>query len=498
MRKARATVLIVAALAVAGAGTVLAAPRAGSAALSRERLTNGLEVVVAENDAVPLATVCVVFRGGAAAQKPETAGLFHLYEHMLFDGNEKYPTQADFTAAINRLGSPGWNGATGREFIEYYLTVPADKLAEGVEFWSWAVRKPVFEAGKLEREKRVVISEIRGYHVDPDHVADEGLESRIFADYPERKNIDGPEETVQGATIAQLEEIRAGYYIPRNMALIVGGDVKAAEVFALARKFFGDWTGGPAPVIGRPPQGKFPQGIRLVYPDDQYYQGIAQSEIRWRGPDAALQPADTYAADVLSFLLSSPAGRFKSELMKSGLGLYDPEYIGFGSPLTRDGGEFRFSAILRVDPADGGVSVLGRNEALRKFVDAQLTRIAADPSAYFGAEALGKAVEKIIDRNLISAEVASSYVTSTLAFWWAVADPGRILGYEANYRRIGWADVAGVAKRYLEGAPSATLLRIREDAYRSDVRSAQDEAELGYAELRKDNAFWWQWKGATK
>jgi zinc protease len=200
-------------------------------------LANGLEVFVVENHAVPLATVCVAFRGGASAQSPETAGLFHLYEHMLFDGNEKYPSQAEFMAALNRMGVANWNGATGAQYINYYITVPSDKLGEGIEFWSWAVKKPVFESGKLEREKQVVINEIRGYHTDPDHIAEEGLESRVFAGYPWRKNIDGPEDTIQKATIEQLQAIRAGYYIPKNTALLIGGDVKPEAAFA-----FSSWS----------------------------------------------------------------------------------------------------------------------------------------------------------------------------------------------------------------------------------------------------------------
>jgi zinc protease len=497
MRKLLAAALLLASLAAFQAWS---APAAGSGKIKapHERLPNGLEVIVVENDAVPLATVCVAFRGGASAQTPETAGLFHLYEHMLFDGNEKYRSQAEFMAALNRLGVSTWNGATGPEYINYFVTLPSDKLAEGIEFWSWAVMKPLFEEDKLEREKQVVINEIRGYHVDPAHIADEGLESRMFADFPWRKNIDGPEETVQGATIEQLERMRAAYYIPRNTALLVGGDVKAEEVFALARKYFGGWKGGAAPVIGEPPQSKLPSGISLVYPDDDYYQGIAQSQIRWRGPDALAQTADTYVADVFGFLLSSPVGRFKTALMKSGLGLYDPEYIDFGYPTSRDGGEFRFSALLLAKGGADEENILDRNERLRAFVASELAEIAKDPAAYFGDEALEKAKAKLIDQNILAGEVASSYVTSTLTFWWSVASTDYFFGYEDNCRKVSWSDISGLVRRYLLGTNSATLVRIRSDAYAAGPKAAEREKALGYAEIGPDNAFWWQRKGERK
>jgi zinc protease len=465
---------------------------AARAAPPHKTLSNGLEVFVVENHAVPLATVCVVFRGGASVQTPETSGLFHLYEHMLFDGNEKYPTQASFMAALNRMGVANWNGATGSQYINYYITVPSEKLAEGVEFLSWAVKKPVFDSSKLEREKQVVINEIRGYHVDPAHIAQEALESRIFSQYPWRKNIDGPEETIQNATIAQLEAIRAQYYIPRNMALLVGGDVKADAVFAYAEKYFGDWKGGPAPVIGEPPQGPVPEGLALVYPDEDFYQGVAEEQLRWRGPDVLRQTKDTYTSDVFLFLLSSPVGKFKSDLMASGLGLYDPEYISFNYPTARDGGDYEFDAYLIArDPAKEG-HILDRSEALRAFLKKEFALIAKDPAAYFGADQLDKAKAKLIDNNLLSQEVASSFVTDVLTFWWSVATADYFFGYEANCRKVSWADISDLITRYLGDSASAAEVRIRSDAYAADPGAADREKALGYSEIGADNAFWWQ------
>jgi zinc protease len=487
MRKYLSAAILMAALVAAA----WAAP-AARAAPPHKTLANGLEVIVVENHAVPLATVCVAFRGGASAQSPEDAGLFHLYEHMLFDGNEKYSSQAAFMAALNKLGVSNWNGGTGGEYINYFITLPSEKLSDGIEFWSWAVKKPVFDEGKLEREKEVVLNEIKGYHADPSQIAENALESRMFPAAPWRKNVDGPESVVQKATVAQLQDIRAHYYIPRNMALLVGGDVKAAEVFAIAQKYFGDWQGGAAPVIGEPAQGPVPSGIKLVYPDDNFYPGIAQAQFRWRGPDVMRQTKDTYTSDVLLFLLSSPVGKFKSDLMKAGLDLYDPEYIGFNYPTSRDGGNYQFNAyLLAKDPAAQG-NILDRAEKLRTVINDEFALIQKDPAAYFGADELAKAKDKLIDQNLLSEEVASSFVTSSVTFWWSVATTDYFFGYEDNCRKVSWSDISALIGRYLSDSPSAAEVRIRSDAYAADPRAADREKALGYAEIGPDNAFWWQ------
>ena len=80
--------------------------------LHRYRLDNGLELFVLENHAVPLTRVQITFRCGSITQAPETAGLFHLYEHMLFKGNSKYRTETEFSAAMTDLGVAEWNGGT--------------------------------------------------------------------------------------------------------------------------------------------------------------------------------------------------------------------------------------------------------------------------------------------------------------------------------------------------------------------------------------------------
>ncbi len=480
----RRRIAIAAVLALVAAIGLAAAPPA------HKRLANGLEVFAMENHAVPLATVCLVFRGAASAQTPETAGLFHLYEHMLFDGNEKYPTQAAFMAALKRMGVTGWNGGTGTEYINYYVTLPSDKLAEGLEFWSWAVKRPVFDPEKLSREKEVVINEIKGYHVDPEQVAQNALESRIFPDYPWRKNIDGPAQVVASATIEQLEAMRDGFYIPSNAALLVGGDVDASEVFALAEKHYGDWKGGPAPVYAEPPHGPFPEGVALVYPDDNYYGGVAAASFRWRGPDVLRQTKDTYASDVLLFLLSSPVGKFKNALMEAGLGLYDPEYIGFGYPTARDGGNYQFAAFFLLGP--DASSIIERTEALREAIDAQFGLIARDPAAYFGEAELEKAKTKLIDQNLLSEEVASRFVTGTLTFWWAVAGADYYFDYEKDCAAVSWADISDLIERYFIGERSASMLRLRADAYAAAPGAAESAEELGYTEIGPDSAFWWQ------
>jgi len=356
-------------------------------------------------------------------------------------------TKMAFTAALNRMGTTSWNGATGREYINYYITVPSNKLADAIDFWAHAVINPTFDPAVLENEKQVVHNEIRGYHNDPSQIALNALESRMFKDYPWRKNIDGPEHTIQKATVEMLRAIQKTYYVPTNMALIVGGDTSVDEVRALAEQSFGAWAWAPAPVLGEPPHGQIPEGIRLITAENQFYRGIVQVEFRWRGPDVTRQTYDTYVSDVLLFLLSSPSGPFKSSIMKKVYGLYDADYIEFVYPTSRDGGNYIFSTLMLAQKPDTEEPILQRVEELRKTVQDEFARIAEDPRTYFGGdEALEVAKTKLIDQNIYALESTKSFVTGTLTFWWATASTDYFFKYEENCRSVRWEDIAALIK----------------------------------------------------
>jgi zinc protease len=123
--------------------------------LYQYKLDNGLMLFVAENHAVPLAYIEIAVKCGAYTQTPETAGLFHLYEHMMFKGNSLYPNAAAVQDALSKLGVASWNGTTSLECVNYFFTIPSDKIEDGLNFWNSAIRFPLLDKRELENEKKL-------------------------------------------------------------------------------------------------------------------------------------------------------------------------------------------------------------------------------------------------------------------------------------------------------------------------------------------------------
>src|SRR6195952_2853134 len=92
-----------------------------------KQLPNGLQVLVIENNKVPLATIKNAVKNGSSTEDSVYNGLSPLFEHMFFKANRDYPTQAQFLKRTQELGAI-WNGTTGTERVNYFFTFDRDSL----------------------------------------------------------------------------------------------------------------------------------------------------------------------------------------------------------------------------------------------------------------------------------------------------------------------------------------------------------------------------------
>jgi len=449
------------------------------AGLSTKTLANGLEVFVFRNANVPLATVEIVFRAGAVAQTPDTAGLFHLYEHMLFKGNDVFPNEAAFNAAMTELGVSGWNGGTSNEYVNYYVTVPSDKTSKGIDFWAHAVQNPKLDAQDLEIEKNVVLNEVRGYWSDPGHILEQAVSGTLFSAYPWRRDVSGDEKVIQNATVAQMRAMQRTFYVPNNAALIVSGDVDPAQVFAWAQTSFGGWARGADPWKVSPPAHPFPtQAAKLLYAHESQYPGFAQVTLRLRGPDVLADDASTYAADVWLGLLEKPDGRFKKAIHQKVPSLYQEDYLDAGYLTQRDGGSIVVSAYLLADAPGGNLTQ--KAEALEQAVREEVAAMATDPT-YFSDDDFNAVKRRLTDSRVYERETAEGF-TSSLSFWWASANTAYYLGYDAHFSLVGRTDLKKYIDRYWSQPGVLTLF----------AHPGEADLAAGWKEVTKDNAFWWK------
>jgi zinc protease len=452
--------------------------------LERFVLDNGMEVFALENHVVPLTRIQITFRCGAIAQTPETVGLFHLYEHMLFKGNRAYPDQAAFQAAMKELGVADWNGGTSNESVSYYFTVPSDRVEKGIEFWANAVRFPLFDPGELATEKNVVVNEILGYLSDPGNIYGAGVDKAMYWKYPWRRDVGGYEKSVRSATVQMLRDIQDAWYVPNNAAIFVGGDIDPEAVRAAVQRYFGDWRKKGNPWASLPPSHPAPpQDAFLVYPDEQMYAGIAYVSLLFRGPDVTVTPDATYAADVWLKLLDDPNGKFKADIFAKVPDLYKKEYIWAEYPTQRDGGAVGFSTYMLLSQKKG---TFARAADVKNAVTEEMGVIARDP-AYFTTKDYEVLKRQLADQRILERETIDGFI-GDLSFWWATAGTDYYNGYLDHLARVGRPDIVKFLSDFVLSRTSILSVRMNPQDFAREKAAAE---KAGWTVITKDNAYWW-------
>jgi zinc protease len=405
--------------------------------IKRKVLTNGLEVIVVENHGVPLATIEVDVKNGSFTQSPEFAGLAHMYEHMFFRANSKFPDPETFVGRAGDLGAV-FNGTTAEERVNYYLTVSADSMDAGIRFLASALLSPLFRQDELERERQVVIGEYDRNESSPFFQLNREMDKLLYPGNFSRKNVIGDRQVILTTTPEKMRTIQRRYYVPNNSVLIVAGDVNPDQVFASAERELGKWQRGPDPFASDPipaiPALTKDQGVVV-----EAGVGAVTVFLQWQGPSVGRDPKSTYAADVFSDVLNDPGSNFQQRLVDSGL------WQSMG---------VNYYTLNNVGP----ITISGQTspENLRRALKALEAEIAKfDDPGYFDAGELEsvkahRAVTSAFDRE------RSSGFAHTLGFWWSVADLEYYMGYVDNMAKQTIEDLRAYATKYIVNKPRIT------------------------------------------
>jgi zinc protease len=428
--------------------------------IRRDTLANGLEIIVVENHGVPLATIEANVRNGSFTQSPTYEGLSHLYEHMFFKANSRYPQPEAFVSRASELGAV-FNGTTQEERVNYYLTVPSDSTVPAIALLASALRMPLFLADELERERAVVIGEYDRAESDPFYALTTATGKALWGTAWSRKNPLGERDVILRTTPAQMRTIQGRYYVPNNTALIVTGDVEAEQVFAAAKRFLGDWRRAPDPASVDPIPPVPPLAKHTGVIVEQPVNSVVVL-VQWHGPGASADPAATYAADVFSDVLNQPGSRFQRRLVDSGLW----QSLGVN-----------YYTLNQVGPISitGQVAPEKLREALATL-DRELLEVVKP--GYISSEAVEGVKRTRIVGTMEGLERSSGFAHQ-LGFWWAVTGMDYFFGYVDTMAKQTPDDLRRYASRYIIGKPKVTGVLISPETRRALRLTEAELAAVG-------------------
>jgi zinc protease len=406
-------------------------------------LANGLDVLVIEDNSVPLATIEITCKNGSYTESPEFNGLSHLYEHMFFKANKDYPSQEEFLDRVSELGM-NFNGSTSEEKVNYFFTLPKFNLNEGLKFMNSAIRYPTFDAEEMKKENIVVDGEFQRQESNPFFALNNEMDRHLWGNLYSRKNGIGDHQVIRNATPAQMDSIKNKYYWPNNSMLTIAGDVDHNSVFKQVETVFGDWKASPFDPFKKWPIPEFkPLQKSDYFVVESKLANVPIFMISWQGPDTRTNLPATYAADVFSFIVNQNASKLSQSLIDAGLALqFDLSYL-----TLKHTGPISFVVVPNPSKIKECFAEMKRQMALW------------DSDDYVTDEQIEIAKRKLDIKQIEEQEITSDFV-QTLSFWWASASLDYFTTYGENLRKIKKADMQAYIRQYIKNKPFAAGLLI--------------------------------------
>ncbi len=282
--------------------TLLKAPTAIAPAPTIHVLPNGL-TIIAEQMPVEAVNLSLWLNVGSAFESDSINGMAHYLEHMVFKGTPRL-AGGEFERLIEERGAVT-NAATSQEYTHYYITAAPQDFAELAPLQLDVVLNPSIADEAFERERSVILEEIRRADDNPRRRTFYRAMETCFDFLPYRRPVLGPTSVIEQLTPQQMRDFHHHWYRPESMSAVAVGNLAVEQLIEIVAQSFAQ-TYSPSPQTptslltdwsAEPP---FIDIVRREYVDESLQQ--ARLVMMWRVP-GLVDLADTYALDVLAVIL---------------------------------------------------------------------------------------------------------------------------------------------------------------------------------------------------
>jgi predicted Zn-dependent peptidase len=211
--------------------------------VTREVFPSGLRLVTERIEHVRSATVGVWLTRGSRHETESQSGIAHFIEHMLFKGTHTRSAE-DIAQAIDSVGGH-LDAFTAKEYASYYIKVLDEHLPFAWDILSDIVRNPAFRPEDIEREKKVILEEIKMVEDTPDDLVHELFTQSLWEGHPLGRPILGVPATVSALDEVTLSDYFTSTYTAPNFVIAAVGNIEHARVRDLVLERFGSLPGTP-------------------------------------------------------------------------------------------------------------------------------------------------------------------------------------------------------------------------------------------------------------
>jgi predicted Zn-dependent peptidase len=262
--------------------------------VERTVLANGVRVITEKMPRVRSVSVGIWIGTGAREESSALTGISHFIEHMVFKGTTNR-TAEDIARSVDSIGG-GLDAFTSKELVSFNVKVLDEHVPQAFDVISDLVRNPLFEKKDIEREKGVVLEELKMETDNPEFLAHEIFASNFWKGHPLGRSILGTRETIQSFNRDKIEGYYQRFYTPRNILVTAAGNLSHRRLVHLVEDHFGDLAPHRVPRMASTPHPQAPLVVRNK-------RSIEQVHVYLGVPSIPLPHRDRFACYILNAIL---------------------------------------------------------------------------------------------------------------------------------------------------------------------------------------------------
>jgi predicted Zn-dependent peptidase len=200
----------------------------------KKKLKNGMTVIMEARE-LPLVSVSITNRFGGGYEDSKIKGIAHFIEHLVFTGTETR-SHEDISREIEKKGGV-LNAFTWHEVTSFWFKMPSEHLFAGFDILVDILKNPKFDSEKFEKERKVILEEIKVYHDNPRSAVSDQIDKNMFEN-PFGELVIGSKESVSSLERDFVFDYFKNAYSPENYIVTVVGKGDFEEICAYLESNF--------------------------------------------------------------------------------------------------------------------------------------------------------------------------------------------------------------------------------------------------------------------
>src|SRR5262245_26857318 len=206
--------------------------------IARATLPNGIRVITEHMPHVRSVSVGLWIGTGSREEAVHETGISHFIEHMVFKGTKNRSAE-QIARSVDSIGG-GLDAFTSKELVSYNVKVLDEHLPEAFDVVADLVRNPLFEKNDIEKEKGVILEELKMEVDNPEYLIHEIFSSNFWKGHALGRPILGTKQTIRSFNQEAVGRYYSQYYTPSNILITAAGNLTHKRLLNLAEERFAD------------------------------------------------------------------------------------------------------------------------------------------------------------------------------------------------------------------------------------------------------------------